>query len=76
VLDAGVGVGRVAVYMAKHGLRRKDVDVEERHVERERKHVRSQHVSDRAEVFEMNYERLTFESGSFDRVYHDGDADA
>ena len=81
VLDAGAGFGHVATDMAKKGLFVKGVDIVDWHIAQARQHIRSQHVEDLVEIFDMSYEDTEFEAASFDGAYtmetltHANDAD-
>ncbi|KAK2602009.1 hypothetical protein QQS21_004435 [Conoideocrella luteorostrata] len=71
VLDAGCGVGHVALYMAKHGLRVTAIDVTDHHLAKAKRNVaRSGEIGSLVSVKKMDYHHLeTLESGSHDGVY-------
>ncbi|KHN95609.1 Methyltransferase type 11 [Metarhizium album ARSEF 1941] len=71
VLDAGCGVGHVALYMANHGLRVTAIDVLDHHLAKAKRNVaRSGDLGSLVSVNKMDYHHLeTLQSGSYDGVY-------
>ncbi|KAK7956985.1 uncharacterized protein PG986_006207 [Apiospora aurea] len=72
VLDAGCGVGHVALRMAKaHGLHVKAIDVTEHHVAKARRNIKRSGLPDEVVSAQgMDYHHLeAFADGSFDGVY-------
>ncbi|KAF2238538.1 methyltransferase type 11 [Viridothelium virens] len=71
VLDAGCGVGHVAMYMAKRGQYKVDcIDVVPRHVDWAKKNVRDAKMEDVIRVEKGDYHRLEgYKDGSFDGIY-------
>ena len=69
VLDAGAGIGDVALYMADKGLRVKAIDLLDLHLEWARENVKRRDRNGAVEVLKMNYEDLDFEEGVFDGAY-------
>lgn len=71
VLDAGCGVGHVAIHLARqHGLRVRGIDVVERHVEKARRNVHRSGLSEKqVSVSRMDYHHMeSVEDESFDGV--------
>jgi len=81
VLDGGAGHGDVAIYMKEKGLRITAIELLDSHVVKAKENVRSRNADGRVEVFQMDYESLKFDDGTFDGVYtmetlvHAGDPD-
>lgn len=71
VLDAGCGVGHVALYMASHGLRVTAIDVMDHHLAKAKRNVsRSGELGSLVSVQKMDYHHLeTLQTESFDGVY-------
>jgi sterol 24-C-methyltransferase len=70
VLDAGCGVGHVAIHLAGRGLRIQAIDIVKRHVERAKQNVRVTQLENRIGVQHMDYHSLAnFRSGQFDGMY-------
>jgi ubiquinone/menaquinone biosynthesis C-methylase UbiE len=71
VLDAGCGVGHVALYMANQGLQVTAIDVIDHHLAMARRNVaRSCELNSRVSVKKMDYHHLeTLASKSYDGVY-------
>ncbi|KAF1981303.1 S-adenosyl-L-methionine-dependent methyltransferase [Aulographum hederae CBS 113979] len=69
VLDAGCGVGHVAIHMAEKGLNVEAIDVVPHHVEKAQKHVRAANLSHKIQVQHMDYHHLSFPNECFDGVY-------
>ncbi|KAK9323841.1 S-adenosyl-L-methionine-dependent methyltransferase [Lipomyces orientalis] len=70
VLDAGCGIGHVAIYMARKGLRVQAIDVVNRHLHKAQRNIKAQGLEDRITVRKMDYHHLDgFTDGSLDGVY-------
>jgi sterol 24-C-methyltransferase len=70
VLDAGCGVGHVAIYLAEHGLRVHGIDIVEKHLEKARRNVQSKGLNDQIKLDVMDYHDLSqLEADEFDGVY-------
>ena len=71
VLDAGCGVGHVALYMVEHGGYKIDcIDVVSRHIVRARKNIRAAGMEKVITAHRGDYHHLEeFEDGSFDGIY-------
>ncbi|KAK9443931.1 Methyltransferase type 11, partial [Metarhizium majus ARSEF 297] len=71
VLDAGCGVGHVALYMAERGLQVTGIDVVDHHLHKAERNIsRAGKPGSRVTVQKMDYQHLeTFEDDSFDGVY-------
>ena len=71
VLDAGCGVGHVALYMAKQGLQVTGIDVMDHHLAKARRNVANAgELSSKVAVQKMDYHHLeTLATESFDGVY-------
>ena len=70
VLDAGCGVGHVAMQLARKGLQIQAIDVVEHHIEKAQRNVRAQHLSDHITVQKGDYHHLDqFDDRSFDGAY-------
>jgi len=71
ILDAGCGYGRVALYMAQHGMRITAVDVLHRHVQGAKQAcARTQLPKGQLEVLQMDYHNLeAIPSNSHDGVF-------
>lgn len=69
ILDAGCGVGHVALYLAKHGMRVTGVDIIDHHVETARQNVHDAHLPKDSVIIErMDFEHLE----SIPSESHDG----
>ncbi|KAE8450722.1 hypothetical protein EG329_006067 [Mollisiaceae sp. DMI_Dod_QoI] len=70
VLDAGCGVGLVAIHMAELGLRVSCIDVVDRHITRAKANVHSSGFDGTVTVQKMDYHHLDgFADGTFDGAY-------
>ncbi len=70
VLDAGCGVGNVAIRLARqHGLRITGVDILDWNIERARRKALAQRLNDRLKFEVMDYMELSFPDHHFDCVY-------
>lgn len=70
VLDAGCGVGHVAIHMAKRGLRVSCIDVVDRHMSRAKRNVHVNGFDGTITVQKMDYHHLdSFADSTFDGVY-------
>ena len=70
VLDAGCGVGHVAMTGAQYGLRICGIDVVDRHLKKARHNVRQAGLENRVELRKLDYHRLdSFKECSFDGIY-------
>ncbi|KAI9847415.1 MAG: hypothetical protein M1837_002604 [Sclerophora amabilis] len=69
-LDAGCGVGHVAIHLAQKGLRVEGVDVVDHHIQKARRNIRAQGLEKAITVRKMDYHNLNgFIEESFDAVY-------
>ncbi|KAK9482223.1 S-adenosyl-L-methionine-dependent methyltransferase [Lipomyces starkeyi] len=70
VLDAGCGVGHVAIHMARKGLRLQAIDVVDRHLHKAQRNIKAQGLEAAVTVRKMDYHHLDgFADESFDGVY-------
>lgn len=70
VLDAGCGVGHVAIHMARKGLRVHGIDVDDHHIEKAKRNVTFLGLDDVITVREMDYRHLDgFPDGTFEGAY-------
>lgn len=70
VLDAGCGVGHVALHQASRGLKVQGVDVVEKHLEKAKRNIAAKGMEDMVEVRRMDYHHLDrFPDNSFDGAY-------
>lgn len=70
VLDAGCGVGHVAIHMAKRGLRVSCIDVVDRHISRARRNFHANGFDGTITVRKMDYHHLDgFADETFDGAY-------
>jgi ubiquinone/menaquinone biosynthesis C-methylase UbiE len=70
VLDAGCGVGHVAIYLAQRGLRIHGIDVVSSHLKKARKNVKANGLDDRIQLDIADYQDLhILEDSTFDGVY-------
>ncbi|KAK9358393.1 S-adenosyl-L-methionine-dependent methyltransferase [Lipomyces starkeyi] len=70
VLDAGCGVGHVAIHLAGRGLSLQAIDVVGRHVQKAQRNVKAQGLEGAVTVRKMDYHHLDgFADESFDGVY-------
>ncbi|MCJ1361695.1 hypothetical protein MMC16_000795 [Acarospora aff. strigata] len=70
VLDAGCGVGHVAIYMAQKGLHVYGIDIIDRHVQKARRNIRAAGLEQAITARKMDYHHLdALPAASFDGVY-------
>jgi sterol 24-C-methyltransferase len=70
VLDAGCGVGHVAIYLAQKGLRVQCIDIVDHHIDKAQRNIKAQGLQDVVSVRKMDYHHLEgFIDESFDGVY-------
>lgn len=70
VLDAGCGVGHVAIHMASKGLKVHGIDVVDHHIEKAKRNVASRGLDDVVTVRKMDYHHLDgFDDELFDGAY-------
>lgn len=70
VLDAGCGIGNVAIHMAKRGLRVSCIDVVDRHIKRAKRNIHGNGLDNVITVQKMDYHHLDgFADGTFDGAY-------
>jgi sterol 24-C-methyltransferase len=70
VLDAGCGVGHVAIHMARRGLQVSCIDVVDRHINRAKRNVHANGFDGAITVQKMDYHHLDgFADGGFDGAY-------
>ena len=70
VLDAGCGVGHVAMQMARRGLRVQGIDIVKNHVQWAQENIQAHGFGEVVNARWMDYHDLSkFEDGSFDGVY-------
>lgn len=70
VLDAGCGVGHVAIRAAHSGLRVQCIDIVDHHIYKAQQNVKAQGLQDAIVVRKMDYHNLEdFVDGFFDGVY-------
>jgi ubiquinone/menaquinone biosynthesis C-methylase UbiE len=70
VLDAGCGVGHVAIHLAQRGLLMQGIDVVERHIQRARRNIKAAGLENAITVRKMDYHHLEgFADEIFDGAY-------
>ncbi|KAJ9134317.1 Methyltransferase type 11 [Pleurostoma richardsiae] len=71
ILDAGCGVGHVALYMARHGMRMTAIDIVHSHIKKAKRNVaRSGLPSGQVTVQKMDYHHLeSISDASYDGIY-------
>ncbi|KAH6702977.1 S-adenosyl-L-methionine-dependent methyltransferase [Leptodontidium sp. MPI-SDFR-AT-0119] len=70
ILDAGCGVGHVAIHMAAKGLRVHGIDVVDHHIEKAKRNVKARGLDDVITVRKMDYHHLEFfQNDAFDGAY-------
>ncbi|KAK9372071.1 S-adenosyl-L-methionine-dependent methyltransferase [Lipomyces chichibuensis] len=70
VLDAGCGVGHVAINMARRGLRVQGIDVVNHHIQKAQRNIKRRGLDGSVAFRKMDYHHLDgFEDESFDGVY-------
>ena len=71
ILDAGCGVGHVAIYMARHGMRVTGIDVVARHIEKAKRNIAHSGLpAGQVNVKVMDYHHLeSIPDGSYDAIY-------
>ncbi|KAH8594342.1 S-adenosyl-L-methionine-dependent methyltransferase [Bisporella sp. PMI_857] len=70
VLDAGCGVGHVAIHLAKKGYYIEGIDVVDAHLVKARKNVKAASLEGRIKIDKGDYHHLdAFRSNSFDGAY-------
>lgn len=70
VLDAGCGVGHVAIHLAQKGLRVQCIDIVDHHIQKAQCNVKAQGLQDVISVRKVDYHHLEgFVDESFDGVY-------
>jgi len=69
VLDAGCGVGHVAMYMARKGLKVSGIDIVARHALRAAQNVSRAGLSSSVDIQTGDYHHLPFPDASFDGMY-------
>ncbi|KAJ9637302.1 hypothetical protein H2201_001700 [Coniosporium apollinis] len=70
VLDAGCGVGHVAMHLARKGLRVQGIDVVDRHIQKAQRYIQADGLEGRVKVRKMDYHHLDEHADkSFDGVY-------
>ncbi|KAI9787798.1 MAG: hypothetical protein M1816_007446 [Peltula sp. TS41687] len=68
VLDAGCGVGHVAIHLARRGLRIEAIDVVDHHLQKARRNVEASGLAV-VKIYKMDYHHLAFADESLDGVY-------
>ncbi len=70
VLDAGCGVGHVAMHMARKGLEVQGIDITPKHLQWARKNINTSGLGEQVHLRLMDYHDLSaFSDASFDGVY-------
>jgi ubiquinone/menaquinone biosynthesis C-methylase UbiE len=70
VLDAGCGVGHVAIHLAQRGLRIQGIDVVDRHIQKALQNIKAADLESVVAVQKMDYHHLDGFTGElFDGVY-------
>ncbi|KAL1846521.1 hypothetical protein Plec18170_009100 [Paecilomyces lecythidis] len=71
VLDAGCGVGHVAIHLAtQYGFKVQGIDVIEHHLEKARHNIAQKKLRNQVEVRKMDYHHLeSFSNETFDGIY-------
>ncbi|KAI9676468.1 MAG: hypothetical protein M1817_000625 [Caeruleum heppii] len=70
VLDAGCGVGHVALHMARKGLRVQGIDVVDHHIQKAQRNIQTHGLEEAVTIRKMDYHNLEqLSSASFDGIY-------
>lgn len=69
VLDAGCGIGHVAIYLARKGLRVHGVDIVDRHVVKAQENIKKEGLDEMVQIHKMDYHHLGFADSSFDGLF-------
>ena len=70
VLDAGCGVGHVAIHLAQKGLQVTGIDVVDRHIHQGQRNIEARGLETAVTVRKMDYHNLEgIRDGSFDGIY-------
>lgn len=69
VLDAGCGIGHVAIHLARKGLRVQGVDIVDRHVAKAQENIKKEGLDEMIHVRKMDYHHLGFADSSFDGLF-------
>lgn len=69
VLDAGCGIGHVAIHLAQNGLRVQGVDVVDRHIAKAKENITREGLDDMIRIHKMDYHHLGFADSSFDGLF-------
>ena len=70
VLDAGCGVGHVAIHLARHGYRVQGIDVVDHHIVKARRNIKALGMEGKVTVGKGDYHHLeNFADGTFDGAY-------
>jgi len=70
ILDAGCGVGHVAIHLAKRGYKVHGIDVVDRHIARARRNVQAEGLESEVKLEKADYHHLnTIDDESFDGAY-------
>jgi ubiquinone/menaquinone biosynthesis C-methylase UbiE len=70
VLDAGCGVGHVAIHMAEKGLLVQGIDIVDHHIIKAKRNIEAQGLQAAVTVRKMDYHHLdAFAAASFDGIY-------
>jgi sterol 24-C-methyltransferase len=70
VLDAGCGVGHVAIHLAQRGLHVQGIDVVDHHIQKARRNIKEAGLENSVSVRKMDYHHLDgFEFETFDGAY-------
>ena len=69
VLDAGCGVGHVAMHLGKKGYHVQGIDVVDHHLVKARRNIEAEALQDMVKVAKGDYHHISFADNSFDGVY-------
>jgi 2-polyprenyl-3-methyl-5-hydroxy-6-metoxy-1,4-benzoquinol methylase len=70
VLDAGCGIGHVAIHLAQRGFRVQGIDVIDRSIEKANRNIKAHHLESTVTVQKMDYHHLDgFKVSTFDGAY-------
>ena len=69
VLDAGCGIGHIAIHLARKGLRVQGVDIVGRHVAKAREIIKKERLDEMVHIHMMDYHHLEFADSSFDGLF-------
>ena len=69
VLDAGCGIGHVAIHLARKGLRVRGVDIVDRHIAKAQNNIKKEGLDKKIRIDKMDYHHLEFADSTFDGLF-------